>query len=151
MKQEIERKFLVDAEKLPKLSRPHKVIQGYLSQNPEVRVRITDKKACLTIKTLGGLVRDEFVYNIPLRDAKKLLELTDLKVEKQRYFLTLESHRWVVDFFQGENYPLVTAEVELPSEHSSVKKPLWVKNEVTDDPRFRNLSLSQHPFSFWGK
>lgn len=149
MKQEIERKFLIDTKKLPKLSRPHKVIQGYVSQNPEIRVRITGKKAYLTIKTLGELVRDEFEYEIPLKDAKKLLELTELKVEKMRYFLKLNGFCWVIDFFQGENHPLITAEVELPHEDSEFKKPLWVSKEVSFDHRFHNLSLATHPFSSW--
>ncbi|OGY20943.1 MAG: hypothetical protein A2126_02760 [Candidatus Woykebacteria bacterium GWB1_45_5] len=149
MKQEIERKFLIDAKKLPKLSRPRKVIQGYLSQNPEVRARITDKKAHLTIKTLGELTRDEFEYEIPLKDAKKLLELTNLTVEKLRYFLTLNGFCWVIDFFQGENSPLVTAEVELPHEDSKFKKPLWVGKEVTFDARFNNRSLAKSPFCNW--
>jgi CYTH domain-containing protein len=110
---------------------------------------VAGRKAFLTIKTAGKINRKEFEYKIPLTDAKKLLELTNLKIEKVRYFLNLNTSRWAIDFFQGVNYPLVTAEIELPSENFTVDKPLWIQKEVTLDPRFRSSYLSQHPFSNW--
>ena len=149
MKQEIERKFLVEPKKLPALSRPQNIIQGYLSIEPEIRIRVAGRKAFLTIKTAGELNRKEFEYKIPRSDAKKLLELTNFKIEKVRYFLNLNTSRWVIDFFQGVNYPLVTAEIELPSEDFIFDKPLWIQKEVTLNHRFRSSYLSQHPFSSW--
>ena len=149
MKMEIERKFLIDPKRLPKLSRGANIVQGYLSDSPEVRVRIQGKASTLTIKTVGIISREEFEYKIPLSDAKSLLKLTNLEVEKTRFFLNLNGHRWAIDFYKKENKGLVIAEVELKEEQEKIEKPLWIIKEVTQDPRYRNQSLAKKPFSEW--
>ncbi|OGY27696.1 MAG: hypothetical protein A2864_01305 [Candidatus Woykebacteria bacterium RIFCSPHIGHO2_01_FULL_39_12] len=149
MIREIERKFLIEPKRLPKLSRGANIIQGYLSASPEVRVRIQGKASTLTIKTVGIISREEFEYKIPLSDAKKLMKLTDLKVEKARSFLKLGNDNWIIDFYKGANKGLVTAEIELKSEDGQVEKPLWAVKEITEDLRYRNQSLAKKPFSEW--
>jgi adenylate cyclase len=49
---EIERKFLIDIEKLPNLKNGYKIKQGYIQTKDKtvVRVRVKDKEAFLTIK-----------------------------------------------------------------------------------------------------
>ena len=77
MAQEIERKFLVDSSKLPaNLPQPHKITQGYIqAKGATVRIRISNDKAYLTLKgKTKGISRSEFEYQIPLEDAKNMLQ-----------------------------------------------------------------------------
>ena len=149
MKREIERKFLVVAEKLPPLVKGKEITNVYLATKPEIRVRTVDKKAFLTIKGGGSLTGDEFEYKIPLAEGRKLLNYSNLKIEKTRFHLPLNNLTWSIDFYKGDNKGLVLAEIELPSEAAEFKKPLWLEKEVTADLRFRNLSLAQNPFNSW--
>lgn len=151
MKIEIERKFLVDPVRLPRINRESTVIQAYLSTDPEVRVRIQDKKSHLTIKTKGSISRQEFEYKIPLREAKLLIKLSNLVVLKKRFFLGVNGFVWVIDFYQGENKGLVVAEIELEKENQKFEKPLWAIREVTHDLRYKNANLAAKPFSSWPK
>ena len=64
---EIERKFLIKKEQLPKdLANYsfHKIEQGYLCTDPVVRIRRQDDEYYLTYKSKGLLSREE--YNLPL-------------------------------------------------------------------------------------
>lgn len=67
MHMEIERKFLIKKEQLPKdLANCsfHKIEQGYLCTDPVVRIRRQDDEYYLTYKSKGLLSREE--YNLPL-------------------------------------------------------------------------------------
>ena len=95
---EIERKFLVDAEKLSEiqLTDGEKISQGYLSTDVEkiVRVRIKKNRGFLAVKTRNiGIVRREFEYEIPLADAEELLKLCGKNIlNKIRYKIEFENH-----------------------------------------------------------
>ena len=153
---EIERKFLVisDVFKSDVLRQNH-IAQGYLSSVPErtVRVRIKGEKGYLTIKgktNESGLSRFEWEKEIPVAEAKELLQLCEKGViEKIRYEIQVGRHIFEVDEFYGENKGLIMAEVELQSETETFKKPIWLGEEVTNDNRYYNSYLSQHPFTSW--
>jgi adenylate cyclase len=153
---EIERKFLVisDVFKSDVLCQNH-IAQGYLSSVPEraVRVRIKGEKGYLTIKgrtNESGLSRFEWEKEIPVAEAKELLQLCEKGViEKIRYEIQVGQHIFEVDEFYGENKGLIMAEVELQSETETFKKPIWLGEEVTNDNRYYNAYLSQHPFTSW--
>lgn len=161
MAREIERKFLVNGDQWKALA--HKQVhfaQGYLNDinqagsKSSVRVRVEGDVAKINIKSLEiGLSRDEYEYDIDLDDAKKMLN--DLCVgpviEKIRYFVTLKSHIWEIDSFLGDNAGLVVAEVELQSETETLELPDWVAQEVTNIPRYYNISLSQKPYREWSE
>ena len=151
MKKEIERKFLVERTKLLslKLHNGLAISTGYFCENPEIRVRAVGKKAFITFKTSGLISREEYEYEIPLREAKNLLLLTELKIEKIRYKFPLNGHTWEIDFYEGANQGLIVAEVELTRESDTVTKPLWLGREVTEELRFRNQNLAKKPFSSW--
>ena len=151
---EIERKFLIDADKLPPLSNGYTIKQGYIQtvDHTTVRVRIRDQEAFLTIKGKSvGASRLEFEYPIPLQDANDMLEALcqSAVVEKVRYLLAHEGHTWEVDVFEGSNEGLVVAEVELDSEEEVFALPSWVAKEVTDDIRYFNSNLIDNPYSKW--
>lgn len=154
MATERERKFLVVSDGWKAGAVGTRYRQGYLSFQPAVRVRIAGDQGYLTIKgPLQGMSRPEFEYPIPLEDALLLLETLCHKplIEKTRYRVPYGGHTWEVDVFEGENRGLVVAELELPSEQPPARWPDWVGEEVSDDPRYANASLVQHPYSEWGR
>jgi adenylate cyclase len=57
--------------------------------------------------------------------------------------------KWEIDKFHGMNEGLVLGEVELEREGEEVERPPWVVKEVSDDPRFYNVNLAQHPYQSW--
>jgi len=149
---EIERKFLVNGDEWRQGDRVY-LCQGYLSRQPQrtVRIRIAGDNAWLTIKGIStGATRAEFEYNIPVADARQLLELCEKSlVEKYRRTFTCDGNIWEVDEFLGDNAGLVVAELELESENQVFKRPDWLGKEVTDDARYFNANLSQNPYSMW--
>lgn len=151
---EIERKYLVDLEKLGTLENGTRIKQGYLSTNKEavVRVRVKNDKAYLTIKGSNiGVTRLEFEYEIPLDEANEMLDKLCQKpvIDKTRYLINHENHIWELDIFYGENEGLVVVEVELSSEDETIILPSWVKEEVTTDARYYNSNLMKLPFKDW--
>ncbi len=153
MSVEIERKYLVKRELLPKFEKSHRMVQAYLCVEPErtVRVRIIGQKAFLTIKGgLKGISRLECEYEIPVDDANQLLELAvSSPVEKVRHEIWYNTKLWEVDVFEGKNKGLCLAEIELKSEDEQFDLPDWVSEEVTHDMRYHNSQLSQNPYSTW--
>jgi CYTH domain-containing protein len=150
---EIERKFLVDAEKWQPNVPETLLCQGYLSidPNPTVRVRIAGDKAFLTIKGRTETIsRPEFEYEIPVADANEMLKLAiSNSVEKIRYEVMYEGFLWEVDVFSGRNEGLIIAEIELESENQDFARPDWLLDEVSGDRRYYNSYLSEHPFQEW--
>lgn len=148
---EIERKFLVTGEF--RSGEPVHFLQGYLSREPgrTVRARIADDQAWLTIKSLtNNTVRQEFEYEIPLADAKQMIELCDGPViEKHRWNINYLDHLWEVDVFSGDNQGLIVAEIELTAPDEHFVLPPWVGEEVSHDPRYHNSQLSVHPYKNW--
>ena len=153
MAKEIERKFLVDGDEWRTLGRGEVFRQGYLSTVKErtVRIRAVGEHAWITVKGLTvGATRSEFEYPIPLPDAEEMLELCEQPIiEKTRHLVDLGGLRWEVDEFIGANRGLVVAEVELDDPDQSIDLPDWIGAEVTDDPRYYNANLIDHPYSVW--
>mgnify|MGYP001158095862 CR=1 FL=1 len=153
---EIERKFLVKSDFWKGLVQESFIIkQGYFPGDGRIvtsRVRLSGKKAFLTIKGPSvGLSRSEFEYEIPSKDAIQMLDeyCKKEKIEKVRSLVRCGNHLWEIDEFEGENYPLVIAEVELKSEDEVFEFPDWLGNEVTRDARYLNVNLIQNPYSAW--
>lgn len=153
---EIERKFLVNSDqfKTHAFAKNH-IAQGYLNSHPErtVRIRIKGESGFLTIKGKGnesGLSRFEWETEIPLVEARHLIQLCEKGViDKIRYEVRSGNHVFEVDEFFGDNEGLVIAEVELKSEDETFEKPDWLGSEVTNDERYYNAFLSQHPYKTW--
>jgi len=153
MAKEIERKFLVDQGLLPKKIIGEEYIQAYIAITDQgiVRIRIKGSIALLTIKTSEkGMTRNEFEYEVPLEDAKSLVELfNDKIIYKTRYKITIDKKLWEVDEFHKENKGLWLAEIELESENELFSLPEWIKKEVTGDQKYFNAYLSENPFKSW--
>ncbi|NCA69629.1 MAG: CYTH domain-containing protein [Sphingobacteriia bacterium] len=152
---EIERKFLVEGESWrAAVERRDTILQGYLVESGPLtlRVRVKGGRGFLTIKgATTGVSRIEYEYEIPLADAREMLEtLTCLPViEKVRHLVRHGEHLWEIDVFAGANAGLVLAEIELTAEDESFDRPDWAGPEVSDDPRYFNRNLASHPYTHW--
>ena len=150
---EIERKFLVKGDFSPFSTKKERIIQAYLSVDPErtVRVRIKGEKAFLTIKGAGnanGFSHLEFEYPIPVEDAEKMLALAvSGKIDKERYCIPDGNHIYEVDVFHGNHEGLIIAELELSSENEPFHRPDWLGEEVTGNVCYYNAYLATHSFN----
>lgn len=156
---EVERKFLIGGELPPGLDNcpREEILQGYLATGPvSVRVRIRRNargtSAVITVK--GPMVnggRLEFEYPVPVDDAEAMLSLcVGPPIEKTRLRYRHGGHVWEVDVFSGANAPLKLAEVELGDINEALELPNWLGEEVTDDVRYQNAYLAEHPYGNWG-
>jgi len=156
---EIERKFLIS--RIPTaVHTPKEIRQAYLQSDAarSVRVRIMEDQhqppvAYLSIKGAaekGHFTRQEFEYQIPVADAEKIMQLCDHDpIHKTRYLYDYDNRQWELDVFHGTNAGLCMAEIELKAEADAVTLPAFIQREVTEDPRYFNLSLAYHPFATW--
>ena len=152
---EIERKFLVVGEGWRGLGEGTLYRQGYLASRDgvTVRVRVAGETGYLTIKGITqGISRAEYEYVIPLSDATEMLDaLCDRPlIEKARHHIYWDGLLWEVDEFMGENQGLILAEVELTDANQTINLPTWIGQDVSDDPRYFNVSLVQYPYKMWG-
>ncbi len=153
---EIERKFLLrDTDWRAEVVESVSLRQGYLSVAPErvVRIRlVADADGFLTIKGKRvGDRRTEFEYGIPAADAAFMLDHQCLRplIEKTRHRLGRTPGEWTVDEFTGANDGLVLAEIEVPEGVSVRDLPPWLGEEVTEDDRYANAYLQEHPYQTW--
>lgn len=156
MPDEIERKFLVDLDRVPLPSTGTEIRQGYLPLSEctktVVRVRTRGEAAYLTLKGENrGATRQEFEYAIPVSEARDILDDLCHKplIDKTRYEISADNHLWEIDIFHGENRGLVVAEIELKDEDDHFERPDWLLEEVTGDSRYYNSNLLQKPYKDW--
>lgn len=153
---EIERKFLVkNTDFIEQATRQVRIVQGYLSSNPErtVRVRVKGDKGYITVKgksTASGISRMEWEKEIPVAEVEQLLAICEVGViDKVRYEVPVGNHLYEVDIFAGANEGLLLAEVELNDENEWFVKPDWLGEEVSTDERYYNAYLSSKPYKTW--
>jgi adenylate cyclase len=116
-----------------------------------VRIRIGGDSAWLNIKSaLAGIERREYEYAIPPGDAELMLkEFCATVVEKVRHYVPYAGAMFEVDEFLGDNAGLVVAELEMRAATDEFPRPAWLGREVSDQPRYYNLHLLDHPYSHW--
>lgn len=147
---EIERKFLVDAHRVPAhLTDGVPIRQGYLAQEGgvEARVRITPVEATLTVKAGKGLSRTEVAAVIAPDDAEALWVHTDgRRIDKQRTRLEIGANVAEIDLYAGDLAGLCTAEVEFADEQSAAifVPPDWFGTELTGQSAWSNASLARY-------
>lgn len=152
---EIERKFLVTDESYKELSSSHALIrQGYLHVHPTVRIRQYGTHYFLTIKSspaAGHIARTEWEKEISKTDFETLFPLCQSGiVEKVRWLVPIQNGLVCeIDEFLGADDGLVLAEVEIPTEDTIFEHPSFLGQDVTNDYRYYNSYLSQHPYTTW--
>ncbi len=157
MKPEIERKFLLTSEQALALkaeaTEKKELKQGYLAEGAHVilRVRISDYNAYLTIKEKAkGSSRLEFETPIELSDAERLLNLCPNQIKKTRHLIKRD-YLIELDEFHAANEGLWLAEIEFDSIEgfNSFVPSAELGKEVTDDYRYYNSYLVDHPYTRW--
>jgi CYTH domain-containing protein len=143
---EIERKFLVVNDRWREhVTAKLEIKDGLLSRDGEkkVRVRSFGDRATLTVKSrAAGMRREEFEYAIPVDDAEAMMRLCGKMVmQKTRHIVPWLGHTWEVDVYHGVLEGVVIAEIELASETTPFARPWWAGAEITNDPRYKKITL----------
>ncbi len=147
MTTETERKFLVKDKFKHLATKKIRIVQAYLSDDPErtIRIRIASKKAFLTIKgkcAANSVTRSEWEFQVPVSYARQIMKIClPGKIEKTRYFIPAGKHVFEVDVFHNKNEGLIIAEIELSYENEKFEKPDWLGDEVTGNPKYYNVNL----------
>lgn len=146
---EIERKFLLKSVPEGIENYPfHTISQGYISQDPVVRIRQLDSDYILTIKSRGLMKRTEIEKPLTEEEFDELSNMVVGNViKKRRYILPLKNYpdlKVELDIFSGIFEGLIIAEVEFADTEiaRSFKAPDYLKFDVTDNPKYQNSSLS---------
>ena len=151
VKQEIERKFVVDSRNIPDLSQAtRKEIRQFYTKidgESEERIRSVGDKYFRTLKVGKGLVREETENEITREEFER--ERSSRKgiiIEKTRFVVMHAGHKIELDVYAGALRGLVVAEVEFNSKNAAqeFKPPAWFSAEVTENTLYsnRNLALS---------
>jgi CYTH domain-containing protein len=145
---EIERKFLV--KQLPdKLDTypHHDIMQSYVSTNPTIRIRKCDDSYILTVKSKGIMKRIEFEMELTEEQFNGLRKKTEgITIAKRRYIIPLEDNlKAELDIYYEDLSGFMNVEVEFPNERCALlfTPPDWFGQEVTQDKRYTNASLSK--------
>ena len=144
---EIERKFLLSniPYELSELKSKH-LEQGYVNSDPVVRIRKADENYFLTIKSNGLMKRIEVEKEITAEEYSELSSIVKGRlITKTRYLIPLEDGLTMeLDIFEGALQGLIVAEVEFPTEEAALSfvPPEFIKEDVTNDKRYANVSLS---------
>lgn len=158
---EIEKKYLVDLNKISLLKNKYKKItQGYLysDNTTEIRIRSLEEDQRKTyyytvkISSENLLQRTEIEKEITSDEFYTLLQ--NLKpnthlIQKNRYLVPLNNNLIAeVDIYTNELEGLKTVEVEFPSleETLKFKAPNWFLLDVTNDKSYKNKNLAKTNF-----
>jgi adenylate cyclase len=150
MADEIERKFLLDRLPAEIVHVPAAELrQGYLALDgdTEVRVRLEDGSAVLTLKRGAGRVRTEVELELSDEQAEALWPVSEgRRIEKRRRRVRHGELVIEVDEYGGELDGLLVAEVEFPDERTAegFEPPAWFGREVTGESAYKNQSLACH-------
>lgn len=156
---ETERKFLVSEIPLDlgKYRVKH-MEQLYVSTRPVIRIRRSDDKRILTVKSKGLISRQEFEMEIDEEEYQNLRAKAEGNViEKDRYIIPVtdtdgscgdpevdKKLNIELDVFRGMFSGLIYAEVEFPSEDVAelFTAPEWFLKDVTGSGVYQNSALS---------
>ncbi|WEF24798.1 CYTH domain-containing protein [Paracoccus sp. S3-43] len=126
------------------------ILQGYLTaatDSVEIRLRREGDDYSLTLKTDGGLTREEREIALGVMEFETVWPATKgRRVEKMRHRGTLPGGRdFEMDVFSGHLAPLMLVEVEFPSEEAALSfvPPAWFGKDVTEDKRYKNKTLAR--------
>ncbi len=154
---EIERKWLIDKEKIPynlndENVHVYEIKQTYLCFDPEMRVRDYNNGESFefTMKTNmsnDGLIRDEVNIDITKEQYDNLIIKQEGKtIHKTRYQLYDDGQLVAIDIFHGDLDGLAYMEIEFKTEEESksYKTPRWVIKDVTSDVNYKNGHLARY-------
>lgn len=153
---EIERKYMIC--ELPNHLNEYrslKLEQGYLCNDPIIRIRKSNEDYYMTYKSKYGLKQNPQAaiinHEVELMLTKDAYELLRTKTEgymvyKTRYLIPIQDGlKAELDVFEGQLTGLIIVEVEFPDEETadSFIPPAWFGKELSMDHRFSNYHLSK--------
>ena len=150
---EIERKWLVDKEKIvPLLGHGFRMEQHYLNDLSDdwlIRVRDEGSYHTLTLKGKGLMTRPELEFDITEDEYLEAIKYSKTKVLKTRFFIDLEPdnpncERWYeIDIFDDHDFIICELEFDTIEEAGEFVPPEWCVKEVTLDSSYSNINLSK--------
>ena len=144
---EIEKKFLLK-DILDLSNYPFNDIeQGYLSFNPEIRIRKKGEKFFITQKGDGTQIRTEIETEINEVTYEILSTLLlGRLIKKTRFNIPLQEEIIAeLDIYHDELEGLITVETEFTSEEQAngFLPPEWFGEDITKDKRYKNKNLAR--------
>jgi adenylate cyclase len=144
---ERERRFLVASVPEP-LPEPSRIEQAYVSTGPaSVRVRRSDDRRILTIKTGSGRNRQEIERDLNQEEFDAIwAAATELRIAKRRHRIDIGNALTAeLDLYDGSLAGRRLVEVEFDSDDAAdgFEPPDWFGREVTEDNRYTNSSLAR--------
>ncbi len=152
MAKEIERKFLLTKGASIPIPAEHyklRIKQGYIhvEKDKQVRIRVYKNKGVICLKYGKGKIRDEFEYEIPLKDAKEIYDKCKWRLEKKRLSFNKDGENYDIDSFPNG---MVFVDVEFKSMKAMKKwkKPSWIGKEISNNPKYSNIRLAKKILTF---
>ncbi|MDO5564075.1 MAG: adenylate cyclase [Eubacteriales bacterium] len=156
MKNEIERKWLIDIKNIPLNLNDYNykdIEQAYLLSKPTCRIRKEDSTYFFTIKEntfINGekdnYVRKEsnFIIDKDTYD-RLILSKFGIVIKKRRYNIPYGEYIIELDIFKDEYKGLIYAEIEFDTREHAIEftSPDWFGLEVTLHKKYSNLSLAK--------
>lgn len=145
-KYEIEKKYLI--KNIPNLKnlKSYKIVQGYISVDPVLRIRQKNDKYFFTFKGKGFLKRIEFEQEITKKEFENLLpKIEGTIIKKTRYIYPLNNNFIAeIDIFEKPFENLCIVEVEFNSENDAKNfiPPDWFGEDITNNIKFTNSYMS---------
>ncbi len=142
---------------IPTEEHPEK-IAAVLKNDPKkaTRIRIENDEAFFFVKGSplkeGSIGKEDLKVPIDMASAVEILDMLcpeNEQITKTRHVVPYAGHVWQIDVFHGRNEGLVFGEIELTHEKEAFVRPPWIGEEVTQDPKYTNASISKHPFDTW--
>lgn len=114
--------------------------------------RFQDRFAIATVTVKGPSLsgtRYEAEREIDPGIAVELIKRGGKALVKTRYTAWIGEDGWNLDVFGGDNFPLICAEAKRNKPVTNLLIPDSCTTEITDDWRFSNDGLAEHPYSQW--
>ncbi len=153
MATEIERKFLVDWDKvqpvLEQATATKRLRQYYLVAAKELAIRLRKEgergPIVLAIKSGSDPMRmEEHEFTLQEFEYEDRMDgKVGFEIDKIRHLVEFDGRTWEIDEFMGDLAGLVVAEIECDDAAEIANLPDWVTKEVTYDTRYKNASLCQ--------
>lgn len=140
---EKERKFLLEVGFYPKdlIFHVREIEQFYLfiGKNDQLRIRVLDNKWAYIAYKYGqsSLERQEFEYEIPLEDARAMMALTKISLNKTRHTAKMGNNIIDIDIYPDG---LKIVEIEYKDELNSI--PDFCGKEVTGVDEYSNINIA---------
>ncbi len=153
LREEIERKYLLQRMPNIALGEGIPVTQGYMPTEVEMRARRMGDQGYITIKgdaSHGGSQRPECERQFDIWAIEAALKSAKSVVEKTRWIIPHGQYRLELDQYHGPLEGLVTVECEFLTQEAmdAFALPDWAIEarawDVTDDPRYKNIRLAEH-------